>query len=94
MILGSNLDGLPPTEHSWDLLAAAGGSQIPKSLIFDGFWLSSGVSWGRSGVPFWSPGWSHGTFFARLELSFLERCFERLSGGDFLGFLMFSCLIL
>ena len=42
MILGSNLDGLPPTEHSWDLLAAAGGSQIPKSLIFDGFWLSSG----------------------------------------------------
>ena len=84
MILGSNLEGLPSPEHPWDLLAAAGASQVPKSVIFDGFWLPSGVSWQRSGLPFWSPGGFQDTFFARFELSFLEPCFERLSGGDFL----------
>ena len=31
MILGSNLDGLPLPEHPGDLLAAAGGSPMPKS---------------------------------------------------------------
>ena len=51
MIFGSNLDGLPPPEHPWDLLAAAGGSPMPKSKIFDGFWLSSGFSWGA----IWGP---------------------------------------
>ena len=83
MISGSNLGGLPPPEHFWDLLAAAGGSPMVQSVIFDGFWLSSGVSWERSGLPFWSPGGFQGTFFARFELSFWEHCFERLSGGDF-----------
>ena len=84
MIFGWILDGLPPPEHPWDLLAAAGGSQVPKSVIFDGFWYPSGVSWQRSGLPFWSPGGFQGTVVARFELSFWEHCFERLSGSDFL----------
>ena len=43
MISGSNLGCLPPPEHLWDLLAAAGGSPMLQTLIFDGFWLSSWV---------------------------------------------------
>ena len=39
MISGSNLGGLPLPEHLWDLLAAAGGSPMLQSVIFDGFWL-------------------------------------------------------
>ena len=46
MISGSNLGGLPPPEHLWDLLAAAGVSPMLQSLIFDGFWLPSGVPLG------------------------------------------------
>ena len=30
MISGSNLGGLPPPEHLWDLLAAAGGPRCSK----------------------------------------------------------------
>ena len=41
MFVGSNLDDLPPPEHVWDLLAAAGGSPMVQSVIFDGFWLPS-----------------------------------------------------
>ena len=70
MVFVCNLDGLPPTEHPWDLLAAAGGSRMSKSMIFDGFWLSSWVSWERSGLPFWSPGGFQGTFFASYEFVF------------------------
>ena len=69
MIFGSILDGLPPPEHPWDLLAAAGGSQMPKSVIFHGFWLPSGFSWEPSGLPFWSLGMLQGTIFARFALS-------------------------
>ena len=43
MISGSNLGGVPPPEHLWDLLAAAGGSPMLQSVIFDGFWLPFGV---------------------------------------------------
>ena len=35
MISGSNLGGLPLPEHLWDLLAAAGGSPMLQSVIFD-----------------------------------------------------------
>ncbi len=31
MISGSNLGGLPPPEHRWDLLAAAGGGGVPDA---------------------------------------------------------------
>ena len=43
MISGSNLGGLPPPEHFWDLLAAAGGSPMLQSMIFDRFRLPSWV---------------------------------------------------
>ena len=46
MISGSKLGGLPPPEHLWDLLAAAGVTPMLQSLIFDGFWLPSGVPLG------------------------------------------------
>ena len=46
MISGSNLGGLPPPEHLWDLLAAAGGSPMLQSVIFNGFWLPSWVPLG------------------------------------------------
>ena len=70
MNLGSNLDGLPPTEHSWDLLAAAGGSQIPKSVIFDGFWLPSGVPLG-----------SLFGYFLEKWITFLQAVLQVPSGG-------------
>ena len=46
MFFGSNLDGLLPLEHVWDLLAAAGGSPMVQSVIFDGFWLPSWIPLG------------------------------------------------
>ena len=46
MFFGSNLDDLPPPEHVWDLLAAAGGSPMLQSVIFDGFRLPSWVPLG------------------------------------------------
>ena len=56
MISGSNLGGLPPPEHFWDLLAAAGGSPMLQSLILDGFWLPSGVPLGSLFGYFWEKG--------------------------------------
>ena len=56
MISGSNLGGLPPPEHFWDLLAAAGGSPMVQSVIFDGFWLPSWVPLGPLFSYFWEKG--------------------------------------
>jgi hypothetical protein len=50
MISGSNLCGVPPPEHLWDLLAAAGGSPMLQSMIFDGLWRPFGVP---PGSLFW-----------------------------------------
>ena len=50
MISGSNLGGVPPPEHLWDLLAAAGGSPMLQSVIFNGlrlpFWVPAGSLFG------------------------------------------------
>ena len=56
MFFGSNLDDLPPPEHVWDLLAAAGGSPMVQSVIFDGFWLPSWVPQGPLFGYFWEKG--------------------------------------
>jgi hypothetical protein len=56
MFFGSNLDDLPPPEHVWDLLAAAGGSPMVQSVIFDGFWLPSWVPLGPLFGYFWEKG--------------------------------------
>ena len=70
MISGSNLGGLPPPEHLWDLLAAAGGSPMLQSLIFDGFWLPSGVPLG-----------SLFGYFLEKWITFLQAGLQVLSGG-------------
>ena len=56
MFFGSDLDDLPPPEHVWDLLAAAGGFPMAQSLIFDGFWLPSWVPLGQLFGYFWERG--------------------------------------
>ena len=65
-----DLDGLPPPEHPCDLLAAAGGSQMRKSMIFDGFWLPSGVPLGSLFGYFWEKG-----------VTFLQAVLQVPSGG-------------
>ena len=70
MIFGSILDGLPPPEHLWDLLAAAGGSPMLQSLIFDGFWLPSGVPLG-----------SLFGYFLKKWITFLQAVLQVPSGG-------------
>ena len=66
MISGSNLGGLPSPGHLWDLLAAAGGSPMLQSLIFDGFWLPLGSLFGY----FWEKG-----------VTFLQAVLQVPSGG-------------
>ena len=70
IISGSNLGGLPPPEHFWDLLAAAGGSPMLQSLIFDGFWLPSGVPLG-----------SLFGYFLEKWITFLQAGLQVPSGG-------------
>ena len=70
MISGSNLGGLPPPEHLWDLLAAAGGSPMLQSVIFDGFWLPSWVPLGSLFGYFWEK-W----------ITFLQAVLQVPSGG-------------
>ena len=75
MISGSNLGGLPPPEHFWDLLAAAGGSPMLQSMIFDGFWLPSWVLWGPLSVMIWKKGSSFWKQFCRSLLERLQGSF-------------------
>ena len=56
MFFGSDVDDLPPPEHVWDLLAAAGGSPMVQTVIFDGFWLPSWVPLGLLFGYFWEKG--------------------------------------
>ena len=74
MFFGSNLDDLPPPEHVWDLLAAAGGSPMVQSVIFDGFWLPSWVPLG----PLFGYFWEKGIVFLQ---AVLQVPLERLSGS-------------
>ena len=69
MISGSNLDGLPPPEHLWDLLAAAGGSPMLQRVIFDGFWL-----------PSWVPLGSLFGYFLEKWITFLQAVLQVPSG--------------
>ena len=64
MFFGSNLDDLPPPEHVWDILAAAGGSPMVQSVIFDGFWLPSWVPLG----PLFGYCWEKGIVFLQAVL--------------------------
>ena len=69
MISGSNLGGLPAPEHLWDLLAAAGGSPMLQSMIFDGFWL-----------PSWVPLGSLFGYFLERRITFLQAVLQVPSG--------------
>ena len=69
MISGSNLGGLPAPEHLWDLLAAAEGSPMLQSMIFDGFWLSS-----------WVPLGSLFGYFLEKGITFLQAVLQVPSG--------------
>ena len=68
-ISGSNLGGLPPPEHFWDLLTAAGGSPMLQSVIFDGFW-----------IPSWVPPGSLFGYFLGKGITFLQPVFQVPSG--------------
>ena len=70
MIFGWILDGLPPPEHSWDLLAAAGGSQMPKSVIFDRFGSHLGSPGSDLGFHFGVLGGSRVRFLQDLNYLF------------------------
>ena len=70
MISGSNLDGLPPPEQFWGLLAAAGVSPMLQSMILMDFGSRLGSLWGHFSVIFLKKGSPFCKQFCR---SFLER---------------------
>ena len=88
MISGLIFDGLLPPEHPWGQLAAAGGSLMPKSAIFDGFWLSSGVPWGAIWGPWGALLGLIGALDGVFQLFFAPFNFRQVFGSKMLSELL------